>query len=99
MGETKRQGESCYEVAYAVHVDYWGQGLGTEIARILIAEAFADPRVERVQATCDPRNAASSHVLRRAGMTVEGPLRHTMRVRDGWRDSTIYSVVRNEWSS
>ena len=32
-------------------------------------------------------------------MTVEGTLRHTMRVRDGWRDSTIYSVVRNEWSS
>ena len=33
MGETKRQGESCYEVAYAVHVDYWGQGLGTESKR------------------------------------------------------------------
>ncbi len=98
MGDVRRHHESCAEIAYAVHVDYWGRGHGTAIARLLIAEAFADHRVERVQATCDPRNVASSGVLRRAGMTVEGTLRHTMKVRDGWRDSTMHSILRHEWS-
>ena len=98
MGESTRCSESCSEIGYAVHVDHWSRGLGTEIARLLVAEGFGDPQVERVQATCDPRNVASSRVLRRAGMSVEGTLRHTMRVRDGWRDSTMHSVLRHEWS-
>lgn len=97
IGDTNRHNDSCHEIAYAVHVDYWGRGFGTEIARLLIAEAFADGRVERVQATCDPRNKASSRVLRRAGLSVEGTLRHTMYVRDGWRDSTMHSILRHEW--
>ena len=99
MGDIRRHNESCCEIAYAVHVDHWGQGLGGEIARLLIAEAFADRVVERVQATCDPRNVASSRVLLRSGMSVEGTLRHTMKARDGWRDSTMHSVLRHEWST
>lgn len=97
LGEATRHSGSCVEIAYTVHVDHWGRGLGTEIARLLIAEAFADPGIERVQATCDPRNVASSKVLGRAGMSVEGTLRHTMKVRDGWRDSTMHSVLRHQW--
>lgn len=98
LGEVHRHSDSCCEIGYAVHVDHWGLGRGTEIARHLIAESFGDQAVERVQATCDPRNVASSGVLLRAGMSVEGTLRHTMKVRDGWRDSTMHSVLRHEWA-
>ena len=98
LGDIRRHNESCHEIAYAVHLGHWGRGRGTEIARLLIAEAFADDRVQRVQATCDPRNLASTAVLRRAGMSVEGTLRHTMKLRDGWRDSTMHSILRHEWS-
>lgn len=99
MGEIKRLSNSCVEIAYAVHVDYWGRGRGTEIARLLLAIAFADPAVERVQGTCDPRNLASSAVLRGAGLVVEGTLRHTVRLRNGWRDSAMHSILRGEWSA
>jgi ribosomal-protein-alanine N-acetyltransferase len=75
MGEIKRHTTSCADIAYAVHVAYWGRGLGTQIARLLLAIAFANPAVERVQGTCDPRNLASAAVLRRAGLTFEGTLR------------------------
>ncbi len=97
MGELKRNTPSCAEIAYAVHVDHWGLGHGTEIARQLVSIAFADPRVERVQATCDPRNFGSGAVLRRVGMVFEGTLRHTARLRDGWRDSAMHSMLRGEW--
>jgi ribosomal-protein-alanine N-acetyltransferase len=87
------------DIAYAVHVDHWGRGVGTAIATKLLTFAFASLGLHRVGATCDPRNAASAAVLRRVGMTHEGRLRHTIRIRDGWRDSDVYSILSDEWQS
>ena len=88
-----RQGE----IGYVVHVDHWGRGVGTAIARALLGVAFDSLNLHRVMATCDPRNLASAAVLQKVGMTFEGQLRHTMQIRDGWRDSSVFSVLANEW--
>jgi RimJ/RimL family protein N-acetyltransferase len=53
--------------------------------------------LHRIFATCDPRNTASAHVLQKVGMRLEGRLRDTMLIRDGWRDSLVYSVLEHEW--
>ena len=86
------------EIAYAVHVDHWRRGIGTAIATELVNFAYASLRLHRVAATCDPRNEASAAVLRRVGMTHEGTLRHTIQIRDGWRDSDMYSILSDEWA-
>jgi ribosomal-protein-alanine N-acetyltransferase len=83
------------EIAYGVHVDLWSRGLGTAIARALVDVARAEG-MQRVFATCDPRNEASSHVLMNVGMRYEGTLRHTLRIRDGWRDSAMYALVEGD---
>lgn len=88
-----RQGE----IAYIVHPRLWGRGIGTTIARTLIDIGFTDHRLHRIFATCDPRNTASEHILRRVGMSYEGRLRHVLLVRDGWRDSLLFSVLESEW--
>jgi RimJ/RimL family protein N-acetyltransferase len=88
-----RQGE----VGYIVHIDHWGRGIGTAIARALLEIAFGSMDLHRVMATCDPRNLASAAVLQKAGMTFEGQLRHTMETRDGWRDSSAYGILADEW--
>lgn len=99
VGELKRHNETRAEISYIVHVDYWGQGVATAIGRLLTQWAFeADPAVERVEATCDPRNVGSEKVLRRVGMTYEGTMRHMLLIRDGWRDSKLFSILRHEWS-
>jgi len=51
-----------------------------------------------VAATCDPRNEASAVVLAKIGMIYEGRLRHSIRIRDGWRDSDIYGILASEWA-
>ncbi len=99
MGELLRRVASCTEIGYAVHVDHWGRGFASEIAHLLLGLAFADPAVERVQGTCDPRNLASAAVLQRVGLTFEGTLRHTIQLRDGWRDSAMHSILRSEWAA
>ncbi|WP_035843627.1 GNAT family N-acetyltransferase [Kitasatospora azatica] len=87
------------EVAYVVHPRVWGQGIGTAIGRELLARGFGQLGLHRIHATCDPRNLGSARVLAKLGMTYEGQLRHTALIRDGWRDSMIFSILEDEWRS
>lgn len=85
------------EIAYVLHPDHWGQGLGAELARLLLGVGFDQFGLHRIYATCDPRNIGSGRVLQKAGLTHEGRLRHTALIRDGWRDSDVYGVLEHEW--
>ena len=38
-------------------------------------------------------------MLGKLGMMYEGRLRHTMLIRDGWRDSEMFSILADEWGS
>jgi [ribosomal protein S5]-alanine N-acetyltransferase len=89
-----RQGE----IAYGLHPDLWGHGLGTAIGLELLAIGFAQLGLHRILATCDPRNTGSARVLRKLGMTHEGTLRQTTLIRDGWRDSEVFSTLEREWN-
>jgi ribosomal-protein-alanine N-acetyltransferase len=98
IGELKLRGPNRAEISYAVHVELWGQGIGSTIGQLLTGWAYAHlEELERLEATCDPRNVASESVLRHVGMTHEGTLRHVLRIRDGWRDSKMFSILRSEW--
>lgn len=91
----QRQGE----ISYIVHPRVWGQGIGTEIGRHLLAYGFGELGLHRIHATCDPRNLGSSRVLSKIGMTHEGRLRDTALLHDGWRDSLVFSSLEGEWRS
>ena len=80
-----------------MHPEYWHRGYGTHIAVLAIEFAFADLGMHRVEATCDPRNIWSTRILERVGMTHKGTLRHTMELRDEWRDSHMFSILEEEW--
>jgi ribosomal-protein-alanine N-acetyltransferase len=86
------------EIGYTVHPRHWRCGYGTRIAILAIDFAFAELGMHRVEATCDPQNVASTRILRSVGMTHEGTLRHTMELRDRWRDSHVFSVLSHEWT-
>lgn len=99
-GEVNLRGHRRAEISYAVHIELWGHGIGSAIGERLTSWAFAHlTELERLEATCDPRNTASESVLRHVGMTYEGTLRHVQMVRDGWRDSRVFSILRSEWAT
>ncbi|WP_268258060.1 GNAT family N-acetyltransferase [Bacillus niameyensis] len=85
------------EMGYVVNPDYWGQGIATEAAQLLIKFGFQELELHRIFATCDPRNIGSAKVLEKVGMTKEGRLREHKLIRDGWRDSFLYSILEHEW--
>ena len=91
----QRQGE----IAYIVHPDHWGRGIATAAGRELLRIGFEEHGLHRIQATCDPRNAGSAAVLKKLGMRYEGRMRHTQYIRDGWRDSELFSILEDEWEA
>jgi len=86
-------------IGYGVHVDLWGRGIGESIARRIIAFGFGEIGLHRIVGTCDPRNVASARILTKVGMTYEGRMRETSFIRDGWRDSDLYSLLESEWKA
>ncbi|MCJ8005930.1 GNAT family N-acetyltransferase [Lederbergia wuyishanensis] len=87
------------EVAYIIHPAYWRKGYATEAAKQMIEFGFGTFNLHRIFATCDTRNIASAKVLGKIGMTLEGRMREDLLIKDGWRDSYLYSVLDHEWKA
>lgn len=85
------------EIGYIVHPDVWGQGVATAAAGLMLKFGFEELHLHRIYATCDPRNSGSSKVLTKIGMTYEGRLRDALLIKDGWRDSLMFSMLEHEW--
>ena len=51
----------------------------------------------RIQADADSQNMASRRVLEKVGFEKEGVLRKLYFEQGEWRDSVLYSIMREEW--
>jgi RimJ/RimL family protein N-acetyltransferase len=87
------------EIGYAIIPTERRKGYCTEAVRILIDYLFLSKPIVRVHADAETVNIASQKVLEGAGFTKEGLLRKYY-YRDGeWRDSFLYSILREEWNA
>lgn len=98
-GEFHWRSATAGEISYVVHHRWWRQGLGGAIAGELLRYGFTAQNVHRIHGTCDPRNVGSGKILRGVGMSYEGRMRQVQWIRDGWRDSDLYSILRPEWEA
>ncbi|MFJ7628557.1 GNAT family N-acetyltransferase [Streptomyces sp. NPDC097595] len=57
-----------HELIYALAPDAWGQGLGTELARTIVAYGFEVLDLDQVYATVAEPNTASLAALRKVGL-------------------------------
>lgn len=85
------------EIGYIINPHFWGKGIATKVAESLIELGFNKLKLNRIYATCDVRNIASEMVLKKVGMQREGLLRENILLKDGWRDSLLYSILSREW--
>ena len=85
------------ELGYALGRAHWGQGLMREALDRLLAYAFGDLGLRRLEADVDPRNAASIALLERLGFRREGHLRERWMVAGEVQDSLFYGLLRREW--
>lgn len=62
-------GDGIVEIGYAIAPAFQGRGLATEAVRSMISRAFAEPRVEAVDAHTLAHQNPSTRVLEKAGFT------------------------------
>jgi RimJ/RimL family protein N-acetyltransferase len=92
--------ESSYhgqEIGYIVHQDNRGKGLATQASSMLINHIFDSTQIERILATVVVGNLASCRVLEKAGMRLEGVERKKFFLHGIFRDTRLYSIIREEW--
>jgi RimJ/RimL family protein N-acetyltransferase len=87
------------EIGYVLGKPYWGQGFAHEGVGALLAFAFGDLSLRRLEAEVDPRNVASAKVLNRLGFVQEGLLRERWALKGEICASTLYGLLRHEWDA
>lgn len=90
-------GSKQTEIGYALHPNERSKGHGTEAIQILLDYLFLSKSIKRIQAKINPNNIGSQRVLEKAGFVKEGILRKSFYSRGEWRDTAIFSVLREEW--
>jgi len=76
----------------------WRSAVNTESKLLLLTHAFEELGMGRVMWKTDHLNERSQNAIRRLGATYEGTLRRHRRRPDGsWRDSVVFSMLRDEW--
>lgn len=83
----------CARFGYMLDPSRWGRGYGTEVATWLAAHAFDRHGIRRIEATCHPDNDASSRVLEKAGLRLQGQMRSHLLARGTWRDSLLWAAL------
>ena len=85
-------------IGYALLPDERRKGYGSEAVRIMIDYLFLAKNLVRIQAETHPENIASQKVLEKAGFTKEGNIRKSFFSRGVYRDTAMWSILREEWN-
>lgn len=77
---------------------FQGTGLNTHCKYLLLAHAFENMGIERVEFRADANNAKSIRAMKKIGCIEEGILRsNTPKLSGGRRDSIVLSILKQEW--
>lgn len=85
------------EIGYYILPDYWGNGYGPEIAKLLLEIGFWDIKLHRLYGRCNVNNIASQKVMEKIGMTKEGELRKVRFKDNEWVNEYMYGILLEEW--
>lgn len=90
---THRRGE----IGFAIGKQHWGQGIASEAVARLIACAFEELGLHRLEADVDPRNERSLRLLEKQGFQREGLLRERYQVSGEIQDAVLLGLLQREW--
>jgi len=89
-------------VTQAASLGYWlgarhtGQGYMSDAVSALIAFAFVELKLHRVEAATLPDNAASIRVLERNGFAREGYARRYLKINGQWCDHVLFGLLAED---
>ncbi|MBC6699576.1 GNAT family N-acetyltransferase [Hymenobacter puniceus] len=76
---------------------WWGRGIGTAVARQVLALGFTEHELNRIMLTVSETNIGGLKAYARAGFVVEGRQREACRRNGRFHDKIMMAVLKSEW--
>jgi len=87
------------EIGYWLGAAFQGKGLMTKACRVLVAYAFDELRLNKVEIRCATENTRSCAIPHRLGFTREGIIRQGEWLYDHFVDLILYGMLVHEWGA
>jgi ribosomal-protein-alanine N-acetyltransferase len=87
------------EWGFALGAPYWGSGLFTEGAQLVLPFVFEVLGVHRLEARASVTNGRGNGALRKLGAVQEGVLRRAFLRHGTYHDQVMWSLLRDEWQA
>ena len=87
------------EIRFLLAQDEVGKGFAVEAVRILVDHLFLNLEIARIQAEIHLEDLSTQKVFEENGFVREGILRKKVFSKGSWRDSVLYSRIRDEWTA
>lgn len=88
--------DCCAETGFTLLKEYRRQGYMTEAMEAIIAFAFRELRLNRIEARIHPDNAPALRLAERLGFTLEGTLRQSVYFDGEFHDQMVLSIIRED---
>ena len=88
---------STAEWGFAMGSAYWGRGLFTQGARLVMECAFEQIGVNRLEARALAANERANNALRKVGARKEAVLRQSMPKNGCLHDEHLWAIVETDW--
>jgi ribosomal-protein-serine acetyltransferase len=85
------------QVGYWLREGQQGRGVMTLAVDALLSLGFAALDLQRIELRAAEGNQRSWRIAERLGFRMEGTMRNLIRLRDGYADARLYSLLREEW--
>jgi RimJ/RimL family protein N-acetyltransferase len=85
------------EWGFALGSPFWGTGLFTEGAALVLEFVFETLGVHRLEARAAVRNGRGNSALRKLGAVAEGTLRRSFQRHGEYLDQTLYAIIEDDW--
>ena len=84
-------------LGYGAVAAYAGHGYMSEGLELVLARAFTDLRLHRLEANIQPGNAASIALVEKAGFVREGFSERYLKISGRWRDHEHWAIRAEQW--
>lgn len=81
-------------LSFYAHTDLQGRGYMTEGLGLVVAHAFTELGLHRLEANIQPENKRSRHLVERCGFRLEGFSPRYLKIGDTWRDHERWAITK-----
>lgn len=96
LGNIRRGAAQTGTIGYWMGEAFAGRGIMSRTVGAVVRLAFGPLRLERLEAACLPENAASIHLLEKAGFQREGLARNFLSIAGKRRDHLTFALLATD---